>query len=117
MKEEDRLFEKGEEGAEELLEFEDIADEELVEDTALDIEGRAESRGLEEMPASEKAAVFQLTEELIGGASEETIEAIITRVVQDVVERVTREAMTTVAERVIGEAIDALKQSLGSPEG
>jgi hypothetical protein len=111
--------------SEELDEFEapqiEPIEEAGMERPAADIPQELPHEGLETAVSSSKEqpepgeVVYRTEEELIG-ISEERIEAIITKAVQDVVERVARETMAAVAERVITESIDALKESLQSPQ-
>ena len=92
-----------------------------MERPAADIPQELPHEGLETEVSSSKeqpesGEVGYRTEEELIGISEERIEAIITKAVQGVVERVARETMAAVAERVITESIDALKESLQSPQ-
>ena len=69
----------------------------------------------EEQLESEKISLSHAAEKLIE-VFEERVESILTEVVQDVVERTVKKTMAGVAEKVITEAIDALKESLESPQ-
>lgn len=89
-------------------------DEEMLQEEE-EIEAAAAPE-LAEETVEEESTEEVVEEEALAGISEEKLEEIIRKVVGEVVERAARETMVEVAEKMIGEAIDALRQNLQSPE-
>lgn len=90
-------------------------DEEMLQEEE-EIEAAAVPELAEETVEEESTEEEVVEEEALAGISEEKLEEIIRKVVGEVVERAARETMAEVAEKMIGEAIDALRQNLQSPE-